>query len=70
MPCRSRAEPRNGGTLNPDAPKGRYSVFRAVDVAKTIKAERKRLDEEQRQRQAVPAASVLPLHHGQQRSRP
>jgi hypothetical protein len=64
VPCRSRAEPRDRGTLNPHAPKGRYSVYRAVDVAKTFKAERRRLDEE-RARQALPAAAVLPM----QRSR-
>jgi hypothetical protein len=68
VPCRSRAEPRDGGSLNPHAPKGRYSVFKAVDVAKTIKAERKRLEEEQRARRAAPAA-VLPLHPAQ-RGRP
>ena len=39
---RSVALPRDGGVLNPDTAK-RYSLYRATDVAKTIKRERARL---------------------------
>jgi hypothetical protein len=57
VPCARRTEPRDGGVLNP-ATKGRYSLFKATDVERRIKAEQRRL-ERMAERAAAPVPPVV-----------
>lgn len=61
LQARSVALPRDGGVLNPDTAK-RYSLYRATDVARTIKRERARLAAEAAAAKAAlePANEVQP----------